>query len=80
MAGSQLTFRIEEPSIPQYWYVVVVACYLEGSCGWKSSVDEIVVQYDLWLTNGSPLMRYLNPFGHQFSFEEQVGQIYRSSK
>ncbi|VDN32709.1 unnamed protein product [Gongylonema pulchrum] len=71
IAGSQMTLRIEEPSVPQYWYVVLVACYLDDQCVWKPSVDEVIVQYDLWLTNGSPLMRYLNPFGHQFSFEEQ---------
>ncbi|VDK71930.1 unnamed protein product [Litomosoides sigmodontis] len=69
--GSQMTLRIEEPSTPQYWYVLVAACYLDSSCLWKSSVKEIIVHYDLWLTNGSPAMRYLNPFGHQFSFEEQ---------
>uniref|UniRef100_A0AAF5PGE4 GpcrRhopsn4 domain-containing protein n=2 Tax=Wuchereria bancrofti TaxID=6293 RepID=A0AAF5PGE4_WUCBA len=69
--GSQMTLRIEEPSTPQYWYVIMAACYLDSYCLWKSSVKEITVRYDLWLTNGSPLMRYLNPFGHQFSFEEQ---------
>ncbi|VBB29258.1 unnamed protein product [Acanthocheilonema viteae] len=69
--GSQMTLRIEEPSTPQYWYVMMAACYLDSSCLWKPSVKEIIVHYDLWLTNGSPLMRYLNPFGHQFSFEEQ---------
>ncbi|KAM3726952.1 Transmembrane protein [Dirofilaria immitis] len=69
--GSQMTLRIEEPSTPQYWYVIIVACYLDAHCLWKSSVKEVTVDYDLWLTNGSPLMRYLNPFGHQFSFEEQ---------
>uniref|UniRef100_A0A0R3RVS8 GpcrRhopsn4 domain-containing protein n=1 Tax=Elaeophora elaphi TaxID=1147741 RepID=A0A0R3RVS8_9BILA len=69
--GSQMTLRIEEPSTPQYWYVMMIACCLDSSCLWKSSTKEIIVHYDLWLTNGSPLMRYLNPFGHQFSFEEQ---------
>uniref|UniRef100_A0A915PIH6 SCP domain-containing protein n=1 Tax=Setaria digitata TaxID=48799 RepID=A0A915PIH6_9BILA len=69
--GSQMTLRIEEPSTPQYWYLILVACYLDTHCLWKSSVEEVVVHYDLWLTNGSPFMRYLNPFSHQFSFEEQ---------
>ncbi|VDK64218.1 unnamed protein product [Onchocerca ochengi] len=68
---SQMTLRIEEPSAPQYWYVIIVACYLDIHCLWKSSVKEVIVHYDLWLTNGSPLMHYLNPFGYQFSFEEQ---------
>ncbi|VDO27420.1 unnamed protein product [Onchocerca flexuosa] len=73
---SQMTLRIEEPSTPQYWYVIIVACYLDTHCLWKSSVKEVIVHYDLWLTNGSPFMRYLNPFGHQFSFEEQVCFIF----
>ncbi|VDN04855.1 unnamed protein product [Thelazia callipaeda] len=69
--GSQMTLRIMELSIPQYWYVVLAACYLDSRCLWKSSVKEINVNYDLWLTNGNPQVHYLNPFGHQFSFEQQ---------
>uniref|UniRef100_A0A1I7VDD7 GpcrRhopsn4 domain-containing protein n=1 Tax=Loa loa TaxID=7209 RepID=A0A1I7VDD7_LOALO len=69
--GSQMTLRIHEPSTPQYWYVIMAACYLDAYCSWKSSVKEVIVHYDLWLTNGSPFMPYLDPFGHQFSFEEQ---------
>nr|KAG5712887.1 hypothetical protein BaRGS_007484 [Batillaria attramentaria] len=31
--------------------------------------DSIKVQYDIWLVNGNPSSKALNPFEHQFSFE-----------
>lgn len=68
-----MTLRIEEPYTPEYWYVLLVGCNLDANCSWIPSAGDISVNYDIWLTNGSPLLQYLNPFTHQFSFDEQVG-------
>uniref|UniRef100_A0A915C1H7 GPR180/TMEM145 transmembrane domain-containing protein n=1 Tax=Parascaris univalens TaxID=6257 RepID=A0A915C1H7_PARUN len=69
--GYQMTLRIEEPYTPEYWYVLLVGCNLDANCSWIPSAGDISVSYDIWLTNGSPLLQYLNPFTHQFSFDEQ---------
>ncbi|MFH4984471.1 hypothetical protein AB6A40_011180 [Gnathostoma spinigerum] len=66
-----MTLRIEESVSPKYWYLMIVGCELSSDCKWVSSPRNITVTYDLWLTNGSPLSKYFNPFGHQFSFDEQ---------
>lgn len=69
--GSQMTLRVKEPYTPEYWYVVLAACTLDANCNWTSSKSGISINYDIWLTNGSPLAHYVNPFSHQFSFDEQ---------
>lgn len=69
--GYQMTLRIDEPYTPEYWYVVFVACVFDGNCNWTTSKEGISINYDIWLTNGSPLTKHINPFSHQFSFDEQ---------
>ncbi|VDM42287.1 unnamed protein product, partial [Toxocara canis] len=71
VSGYQMTLRVEEPYAPEYWYVLLIGCNLDANCSWVPSGERISVNYDVWLTNGSPLAQYLNPFTHQFSFEEQ---------
>ncbi|KAK6044042.1 hypothetical protein COOONC_18453 [Cooperia oncophora] len=67
----QLTMQIEEPSTAEYWYVVLIACNLDSSCNWTQSSRGIVVEYDIWLTNGRPGSAAANPLTWQFSFDEQ---------
>ncbi|KHN85072.1 Transmembrane protein [Toxocara canis] len=77
VSGYQMTLRVEEPYAPEYWYVLLIGCNLDANCSWVPSGERISVNYDVWLTNGSPLAQYLNPFTHQFSFEEQVVSGYQ---
>lgn len=58
----------------RFWYLSLVSCYRDSTserkCEWQSSKDSgIVLQYDIWLVNGNPSVKGLNPFEHQFSFE-----------
>lgn len=56
----------------------MVACHRSTGCHWSAnhSVD-VQIQYDIWLVNGDPASKHLNPFEHQFSFEmHDVFEIY----
>ncbi|KAK5975596.1 hypothetical protein GCK32_012267, partial [Trichostrongylus colubriformis] len=67
----QLTMQVEEPSTAEYWYIVLVACNLDKSCNWTHSHGDVIVVYDIWLTNGRPGSSAANPLTWQFSFDEQ---------
>ncbi|CAD5214848.1 unnamed protein product [Bursaphelenchus okinawaensis] len=67
--GSQFTFRVDEPYVPEYWHVILVACRLDENCSWVESERLEPVNYDISLMNGHPL--YGNWLTNQFSFEEQ---------
>ena len=52
----------------------MVACYQDTSnqsaCQWRADGDnDIEVEYDIWFVNGHPHKKHINPFEHQFSFE-----------
>lgn len=57
----------------------LVACHRTSqSCIWKEKTDlDFEMEYDIWLVNGDPASKHLNPFEHQFSFEmHDVFEIY----
>lgn len=66
---------------PRFWYVSFVACTHNSSgpkeCFWSNDADDIELDYDIWLVNGDPFTKHINPFEHQFSFEmHDVFEIY----
>ncbi|CAL1527571.1 unnamed protein product [Lymnaea stagnalis] len=71
--GYQFTYKVRDVQRPRFWYLSLVSCYRDTSgrkCEWHSSKDsEITINYDIWLVNGNPSVKGLNPFEHQFSFE-----------
>jgi len=62
----------------RFWYLSLVACQRSRSCKWKEIRNmDIEVEYDIWMVNGDPASKHLNPFEHQFSFEmHDVFEIY----
>lgn len=63
----------------RFWYLSMVACHRDPKkCKWNSdSSKKIDIDYDIWLVNGDPASKHLNPFEHQFSFEmHDVVEIY----
>ncbi|RCN45084.1 hypothetical protein ANCCAN_08894 [Ancylostoma caninum] len=73
--GFQMTMQIEEPSTAEYWfvwYIVLLACSLDRTCQWVHSNVSVVVEYEIWLTNGRPGSSAASPLTWQFSFDEQV--------
>ena len=56
----------------------LVACHRSEDCKWKTNTTvNIEIDYDIWLVNGNPDSKHLNPFEHQFSFEmHDVVEIY----
>lgn len=51
-----------------------MSCYHDTSnksdCHWLNDEEQdITLDYDIWLVNGHPFMKHINPFEHQFSFE-----------
>ncbi|KAI6235498.1 TRNA-dihydrouridine(20a/20b) synthase [NAD(P)+]-like [Aphelenchoides besseyi] len=66
--GYQFTLRLEEPYVPEYWYLIFVSCYLDDNCTWTETVQANPVDYDVFITNGNPSTSDLST---QFSFEEQ---------
>ncbi|KJH43631.1 hypothetical protein DICVIV_10349 [Dictyocaulus viviparus] len=77
--GCQLTMQVEEPVTAEYWlvdfniilYLVLVNCKLDKYCNWTQSKSNVLVEYDIWLTNGRPGSFAANPLTWQFSFDEQ---------
>lgn len=60
----------------RFWYISLTSCFRYGntsgpeSCTWSHNPDEsIILDYDIWLVNGHPQMKHINPFEHQFSFD-----------
>ncbi|KAK0397029.1 hypothetical protein QR680_001948 [Steinernema hermaphroditum] len=76
--GHQMTMRVEEPTMPEYWFVVLIACTLNDNCNWTNSRFTGSISYDVWLTNGNPVVEgAYNQFTRQFSFDEQnLAEIY----
>ncbi|KAI5736953.1 hypothetical protein M8J76_008819 [Diaphorina citri] len=76
--GSQFTFRVEDNAQPRFWYVSLVACYLNtSSCKWQYLNQEMNIDYDIWLVNGNPNHSTHNPLVYQFSFDKQnTAQMY----
>ncbi|KAL1458112.1 hypothetical protein WDU94_008286 [Cyamophila willieti] len=75
--GSQFTFRVEDNSQPRFWYLSLVACYLNTtSCKWQHLTEDLNINYDIWLVNGNPNHTH-NPLVYQFSFDRQnTAQMY----
>ncbi len=49
-----------------------------AQCWWShNDVQDITLNYDIWLVNGNPFTKHVNPFEHQFSFQmHDVFEIY----
>lgn len=65
----------------RFWYISMVACYHNeshpSSCWWAHQNQDVLIDYDIWLVNGNPFTKHVNPFEHQFSFEyHDVFEIY----
>jgi len=63
--SSQFTYHVQERFLPGFWYLALVSCTLDDRCKWVPAVGQIRLHYDIWLVNGSPLAKYMNPFEHQ---------------
>ncbi|GAB1604298.1 uncharacterized protein LOC115219095 [Argonauta hians] len=81
--GFQFTYRIRDMERPRFWYLSLAACHRNHGhnksveCQWMQTSDDIEIAYDIWLVNGHPSMKHINPFEHQFSFElHDVAEIY----
>lgn len=70
--GYQFTYNIEDIVMPRFWFVSAVSCYITAdTCVWKHTVDDdLEIYYDIWFVNGNPDKKHINPFEHQFSFEQ----------
>lgn len=63
----------------RFWYLSMVSCHRDSKgCHWGANHSvNIKIDYDIWLVNGDPASKHLNPFEHQFSFEmHDVFEIY----
>ena len=66
----------------RFWYISLVSCHHNdtdsSACTWTyDSQRDIVIDYDIWLVNGHPLVKHINPFEHQFSFEHHdIFEVY----
>jgi len=81
VGDSMFTYPIRERAEPRFWFLSMVACQRVSPCHWEISrqKEATQVRYSVWLVNGSPDSKHLNPFEHQFSFDEQdVIEIYLS--
>ena len=56
-----------------FWYVSMVGCSHNSSdpesCFWLKDFSAGAIKYNIWLVNGHPNLKHMNPFEHQFSFE-----------
>ena len=55
----------------RFWYLSLVACRRNASCGWQHVSQPFSIDYDLNIVNGRP-DKNNNPFEYHFSFEKQV--------
>ncbi|WAR19684.1 TM145-like protein [Mya arenaria] len=79
LPGYQFTYKVQNSVQPRFWYLSLVACQRPSkTCKWTEiRTLNIEVDYDIWLVNGDPASKHLNPFEHQFSFEmHDVFEIY----
>ncbi|PVD26526.1 hypothetical protein C0Q70_14203 [Pomacea canaliculata] len=72
--GYQFTYKVRDTQQPRFWYISIASCWRNRTnnvCKWvpQAMKEEILIEYDIWLVNGNPSSRGLNPFEHQFSFE-----------
>ncbi|KAF2345247.1 Replication factor Mcm10 C-terminal, partial [Trinorchestia longiramus] len=73
--NSQLTYAIKDVNNPRFWYLSLVACGLNESCGWQYS-GPVSVSYHLTLVNGKPPAKDHDFFAYHFSCEQQdIGQL-----
>ncbi|KAI6177199.1 hypothetical protein M3Y97_00881100 [Aphelenchoides bicaudatus] len=70
ITGSQFTLRVDEPITSEFWYVVFVSCHLDNDCEWAETKRDDIINYNIELTNGHPLIN-VDTITKQFSFEEQ---------
>ncbi|CAH0406889.1 unnamed protein product [Chilo suppressalis] len=81
---NQFTYVIENTGQPRFWYISMVACYLdESTCSWHHyrgapskdnqtlTKNSQTIHYDFWLVNGSPNLSLYNTLLYQFSFDRQ---------
>ncbi|CAH0545819.1 unnamed protein product [Brassicogethes aeneus] len=71
--NSQFTYAIQNFNHPSFWYVSMVACYLNTTtCEWHHHEypHSYEINYDIWLVNGNPNTSY-SPLTYQFSFDRQ---------
>uniref|UniRef100_A0A6A7FTT8 Integral membrane protein GPR180 n=1 Tax=Hirondellea gigas TaxID=1518452 RepID=A0A6A7FTT8_9CRUS len=71
MPDSQLTYAIKDINNPRFWYLSLVACGLNATCGWQPTTEDISVSYHLTLVNGHPPATDHDFFAYHFSCEEQ---------
>lgn len=74
LPGFQFTFKVRDTQQPRFWYISIVSCVRDRAkkqCKWEptNKREPIIIQYDIWIVNGNPTSKGLNPFEHQFSFE-----------
>lgn len=79
--GYQFTYRIRDLERPRFWYLSLAGCHRtfinQTMCDWSQSPSNIEIAYDIWMVNGHPSTKHINPFEHQFSFElHDVVEIY----
>lgn len=61
----------------RFWFLSFLSCYPDSNCSWVPQKEPLILAYDIWLVNGSPRLKYQNPFEHQFSFDKQdTAEIY----
>ncbi|CAG9816131.1 unnamed protein product [Phaedon cochleariae] len=72
--GHQFTYVIEDFKQPSFWYLSMVACYLNTStCEYQEykTYTPYEIDYDIWLVNGNPNNSAFNTLTYQFSFDRQ---------
>ncbi|KAL1516951.1 hypothetical protein ABEB36_000778 [Hypothenemus hampei] len=68
----QFTYVMQDFKQPNFWYVSMVACYLNNStCEWQhfNHHGSHEIEYDIWLVNGNPNNSAFSTY--QFSFDRQ---------
>ena len=67
----------------RFWYISLVSCsrprpHKAKECSWSYNTSlDLQLKYDIWLVNGDPNTKHMNPFEHQFSYEmHDVLEIY----
>lgn len=71
VANNQLTYAIQDINNPRFWYLSLVACIRNASCGWEHVRQPLVMEYDLNIVNGKPGAANHNLFEYQFSFDKK---------
>lgn len=72
LPGTQFTYRVRDTNQPRFWFVSFVSCHRNtSSCLWSQSPAEFTLNYDIWIVNGRPDLKHLNPLEHQFSYDQQ---------